>query len=194
MSVQSINLEFGLDFDIYSIPVWIKDEGTGTITVMDANVVIYLRPYNNEGILEIDFSNVDIQIRDYYVDLKGQTDWGRAAQQSLNEFKSLFKRELKNLLAWRMAKSVEEALNTLLLAQQKQIKIKDQTLVMNTTLVGDPVFTFGDLGFPIDGSFIGQNTSIWSDIPVLPIYVENGGEEVQVQQIISERSLNSLLW
>ena len=71
MSVQSINLEFGLDFDIYSIPAWIKDEGPGTITVMDANVLIYLRPYNNEGILEIDFSNVDIQIRDYYVDLKG---------------------------------------------------------------------------------------------------------------------------
>jgi hypothetical protein len=79
MAVRSINMEFSLDFEVWSDPSWIADEGKGTITVTNANIVLNLHPYSEDGALQIDFSGAEIQIQDYYVDLKGRTDWGKAA-------------------------------------------------------------------------------------------------------------------
>jgi hypothetical protein len=39
----------------------------------------------------------------------------KAVEIVFNSFKSFFKNELANMLAWRMAKSVEDSMNTLML-------------------------------------------------------------------------------
>jgi hypothetical protein len=72
MAVRAINMEFNLDYEVWSDPSWVTDEGKGTITVSNANIVLNLHPYSDEGALQIDFSGAEIQIQDYYVDLKGR--------------------------------------------------------------------------------------------------------------------------
>lgn len=79
MVVKSINMKFSLDFEVWSEPAWITDEGTGTITVTNADIMLNLHPFSDEGALQIDFSGAEVQIQDYYVDLQGKTDWGKAA-------------------------------------------------------------------------------------------------------------------
>ena len=60
------------------------------------------------------FSDVKIMIEDYKVDLDGTSDISVAIEILLKNFKNFFKEELTNMLAWRLAKSVEETLNHLL--------------------------------------------------------------------------------
>ena len=69
MVVKSINMKFSLDFEVWSEPARITDEGTGTITVTNADIMLNLHPFSDEGALQIDFSGAEVQIQDYYVDL-----------------------------------------------------------------------------------------------------------------------------
>ena len=90
------------------------------------------------------------------------------------------------MLAWRLAKSVEETLNSLLEANGEIIDIYDtdkQANYVNATLVQDPIFNKGFLSFPIDGSFISvtnplktkkdqsTETSEQQDFPLMPVFV-----------------------
>ncbi len=51
MAVRSINMEFSLDFEVWSDPTWVQDDGKGVITVTNANIVLNLHPYSNDGSL-----------------------------------------------------------------------------------------------------------------------------------------------
>ena len=60
------------------------------------------------------------------------------------------------MIGWRLAKSVEEVLNALLVQNGEIIDlnfIDKQANQINATLIEDPVFNKGFLSFPIDGSF-----------------------------------------
>jgi hypothetical protein len=48
---------------------------------------------------------------DYDIKLQSESDFGKATEILLNNFKKFFKQELSNILAWRLAKSVEEVIN-----------------------------------------------------------------------------------
>jgi len=70
-----------------------------------------LKTLNRDGLLQIDFSGINISIDDYIVEVNGSTDLSRAVEIVFNSFKSFFREELVNVLAWRAAKSTEESLN-----------------------------------------------------------------------------------
>lgn len=73
-----------------------------------------------------------------------------------------------------MAKSVEEALNSFLLNEGKQIEIEDFFCRMNTTLTSDPIFSEGVLAFPLDGTFLnteGNNFPSDSNLSEMPFYI-----------------------
>ncbi len=92
-------------------------------------------------------------------------------------------------MAWRLAKSVEQSLNQLLLREGKQIKIEDLFCRMNTTLTGDPVFYEGILAFPLDGTFInteGHSIPLEPTLPNLPLFIsESTSQRAQLQVIVA---------
>lgn len=65
-----------------------------------------LKTSNVDGILQIDFSDVDVIISDYQVELDGSTDLSKALEIVFNSFKSFFRKELVNMIGWRAAKSI----------------------------------------------------------------------------------------
>jgi hypothetical protein len=94
-----------------------------------------------------------------------------AAQILMNSYKSFFKQDLSNILAWRLAKSVEETLNQMLLSGGTIVGLADTHL--NATLVSDPIFSNGLMAVPLDGTF---SNSKGSSLPLsaetsLPISV-----------------------
>jgi hypothetical protein len=114
-----MNFLFSLDFDISSDPEFLTDVGTATATVNDCTVRLELSPKANEnGILEVSFTQAEIILSDYEVKANGETDISAAFEIVMNSFKSFFKQELANMIAWRMAKSVEESMNTLMLSRE----------------------------------------------------------------------------
>ena len=60
------------------------------------------------------------------------------------------------MLAWRLAKSVEETLNNLLINNGEVLEVHTQFKqnYVNATLLQDPIFNKGYVSFPLDGSFI----------------------------------------
>lgn len=60
MIVKSINMKFNLEFEVWSEPSWVADEGNGTIIVTNADIILNLHPYSDEGALQIDFSGADV--------------------------------------------------------------------------------------------------------------------------------------
>lgn len=69
---------------------------------------------------------------------------------------------------------------------------------MNTTLTSDPIFYEGVLSFPLDGTFInneGHNIPHEPTLPKLPLFIhESTSERAQLQVMLSQRTLNSLIW
>lgn len=81
------------------------------MTVSDCKLYMNLKASNQNGILKLDFSKVDVIITNYEVKLDGSNDLSKAIEIVFNSFKTFFKKELVNMLAWRSAKSIEDSLN-----------------------------------------------------------------------------------
>lgn len=104
-------MAFSVEYEIWTEPDMVHDKGTGRVTVSDASVFLNLMPMNDEGSLRIEFYETVFNIADYDVRIDSASDLGKATEILVNKFKNFFKQELSNILAWRMAKSVEETIN-----------------------------------------------------------------------------------
>lgn len=60
LRVSSISLDFAFDFKLWSAPEWLKDEGTGSISVFDSDISLGVQLDRNttDGTLMIDYSDV----------------------------------------------------------------------------------------------------------------------------------------
>jgi len=67
-----------------------------------------MSPYNSNGNLLMDFKDATITVEDYQVILDGNSDLSTAVEICLNNFKSVFKKELASILAWKLTKTVED--------------------------------------------------------------------------------------
>ena len=52
-----------------------------------------------------------MNMREYNVKLDGSSDMSRTVEIMLKNFKNFIQKEIVNVVAWRLAKSVEESLN-----------------------------------------------------------------------------------
>jgi hypothetical protein len=98
-----MDMKFNFTFDLWTEPGWIKDHGVGIITVSNASISLNLSPENDHGNLHIEFYETSFNIADYTVNVESESDLGKATEILLNNFKNFFKKELSNVLAWRMA-------------------------------------------------------------------------------------------
>lgn len=88
----------------------------------------------------------------------GSSDLSKAVEIIFNSFKSFFKNELTNMLAWRMAKSVEESMNTMMLSKAGIVAFPDfDNVYLNATMLSDPIFEKDYIAIPIDGSISMKN-------------------------------------
>lgn len=88
----------------------------------------------------------------------------------MNSFKSFFKQDLANILAWRLAKSVEDTLNLTLMQGGTVVGLADTK--MNANLVADPIFRKGLIAMPVDGTFNNINEPSQAyELPFMPISV-----------------------
>jgi len=190
MTVSGLNLESSFSFDLWSDPEWLTDRGTGKVKVENADILLDLVPHNENGTLQIDFAETNLSIYNYDVQLEGTSDLSTATQILMNSYKSFFKQDLSNILAWRLAKSVEETLNQMLLSGGTIVGLADTHF--NATLVADPIFRDGLMAVPIDGTFSNSQESglSSSDHTSLPISV-GAVDGNQVQIFISEHTINS---
>ena len=105
------------------------------------------------------------------------------------------------MLAWRLAKSVEESINQLILSNGDTVPLlANDEGYLNVSLVSDPVFVADKeskhyLSFPLDGSFSSKaKASTATEFPKMPVYVPSvSGEQAQSQVFISENTVNSAL-
>ena len=173
--IEEINLMFTFSFDVWSVPGLVKDSGAGTITVTNASINLNLNPQNDQGSLHIEFYDTEFNIADYDVQVTSKSDMGKAIEILLNNFKNFFKQELSNIIAWRMAKAVEDNINRNLIKSGKKVDIKNLGCRLNTTLTGEPVFLPNVIAFPLDGSFIStsQDDIIYSaGFNQMPVFIE----------------------
>lgn len=112
------------------------------------------------GNLQIDFKSIDLNIKTYRVKTSGSSDLSTAVEIVFNSFKSFFKNEMANMLAWRMAKSVEESMNTMMLSKSGVVRIPHfEHVYLNTTMLADPMFEKDYITIPIDGSVLMKNSN-----------------------------------
>ena len=157
-----------------------------------------LKTLNRDGLLQIDFAGVKIAIEDYVVEVNGNTDLSRAVEIVFNSFKSFFREELVNMLAWRAAKSTEESLNHILFEQGEILPLNtDRTIHLNATMVTEPCYNDGFFTVALDGTFLTQSmedTKLQSPMQQLPLFVKDKEREnSQIQIFLSEYTLNTAL-
>jgi len=91
MRVNDINMKFNLNFDMWTDPDWVRDVGSGTVTVKNASILLNLQPMNDEGSLRIEFYDTTFNVGDYDVEIDSDSDFGKATEIILNKFKNFFK-------------------------------------------------------------------------------------------------------
>lgn len=154
--VKGINLQLDYGFKIWSEPEWVSDEGTGSISVTDTSIKMTLKPLERDGVLQVAFSDVMIDIRDYKFEMDGESDLSSAIEILFKNFKQLIRQEISNMLAWRFSKSIEKTLNMLISSNGEYIDLSSEGSrgYLNATLLQNPIFNKGFVSFPIDGSFV----------------------------------------
>ena len=133
---------------------------------------------------------------EYDVSLNGSSDMSRGIEILFKNFKNFVKKELTNVLAWRLAKSVELSLNGVLSRGGEIVDVSDtnNSNYWNMTLLSDPVFTPNFVAFVLDGSFHSSNSiqkkvEKTQDFPLMPLFVGDP-QDTKVQFFISEMALN----
>ena len=164
MQVEDMSMNFNMDFNIWSRPEWLRDEGTCQVNVTNFDAAVHLIPFNSEGRVQLEFKDAVITIEDFQVQFNGTSEIAEGMQLIVNKFKSFFKEELVNIVARKLTKSVEESINNYLLDDLmiREVGEKGSGIFQNLTMVGDPVLEENYLAVPYDGSFFveGQNFSL----------------------------------
>ena len=76
-----MNFLFSLDFDVSSDPEFLTDKGTATAEVKDCIIRLDLSQKTDEnGILEVSFTQAEIILNDYEVKTQGEKDLSKALE------------------------------------------------------------------------------------------------------------------
>ena len=111
LHVQGINLQFTFDYSVWSEPELLLDSGSGRLDMAGCNIDLVLALTQKDGALQVDFTDVKILLLDYTVKLDGSSDLSQAVEIILKNFKKFIQKEITNVLAWRLTKSLESSLN-----------------------------------------------------------------------------------
>jgi len=102
-------------------------------------------------------------MQEYNVKLDGSSDLSRTIEIMFKNFRNFIQKEIVNVVAWRLARSVEESLNQMLMRNSSG-EIVDLssskgsvTNSWNVTLLRDPIFEPTYVSFVLDGSFYQSN-------------------------------------
>ena len=72
-SLRKVDMDFSLEYTLGSKPEWIKDKGTGRITIRGLSIAMRLVPYTTaDGKLKFNFTqevNEDLDMYDYQVNM-----------------------------------------------------------------------------------------------------------------------------
>lgn len=49
MQVEDMSMNFDMDFNIWSRPEWLRDDGTTQVNVTNFDAAVHLIPFNSEG-------------------------------------------------------------------------------------------------------------------------------------------------
>lgn len=94
VSMQNAELNFELDFELYSVPDWVEDQGKGFVNISDFSLSFHLHPHSNDGLLYINITDMEVNVANITVELKGKTDFSKSVNQYQDKFKSLFQNSL----------------------------------------------------------------------------------------------------
>ena len=97
---------FMTDFNIYSTPEWIRDQGSGSITIKDFMVHVNVMPSSKDGRLQFNFIDSFMEADNIDGNFKGQTEIIESVQLIMNHFKTFFKEELTNIISHQLVKSI----------------------------------------------------------------------------------------
>jgi phosphate-selective porin len=77
-TLKGVDMDFQLDYQLYSRPEWLKDKGTGRVTIRGLTITMKMTPYTKDGKLQVNFTKEegasngsDLEMADYQVELQG---------------------------------------------------------------------------------------------------------------------------
>ena len=141
---------------------------------------------------------------EYNVTIEGSSDLSRTMEILMKNFKKFIQKELANVMAYRLSKSVEFSLNNQLSKSGDMIDVDPSGgNYWNVTLLADPVFQPNYISFVLDGSFHSSNSLLRNEqarnteppeFPRMPVFVGSpNSSTVKVQLFISDSALNQAM-
>lgn len=115
---------------------------------------VHLIPFNDKGKMQVDFSDTKVVVQNYTANFRGETDFSKAANVIIRNFKSFFKKEVANVMARKVSKSFEASLNSMLYRGPSIVSVLDEDIYLNYTLTADPTFHADYMSIPFDGTFL----------------------------------------
>ena len=180
---------------MYSKPDWIRDRGSAAINLTNLDIKMHLIPYSKQGKLQVDFSNVEIDIDNYECVFNGTSDFSKALGYTLQNFKTFFKNEVGTVLASGITEAFKSTMNSFLFEGAGIYPIVPNQIYLNSTLTGNPIFNKDFITLPMDGTFLDanmqNNAPRHHEFPSIPSFHEKGK---QMQIFISQSSLSTAIY
>ena len=102
----------------------------------------------------MDFYESVVSVEHFHHDIKGQTDFSKAASILMGNFQEFFKDQLANIACRKVSKSFEQLINQILKVQEPLMALPDTPGYINYTILGQPMFGEGYMAIGFDGSFL----------------------------------------
>ena len=107
--MNDINFGLNLDYKMKSDPDWGTDEGQGYLNINNLDLVGQIKFNVVQGKLQLDFSDIIVNMEHYDAKFNGtDEDFSEGMVEIFDAFKDFFKRELANIVARKMSKTLEK--------------------------------------------------------------------------------------
>ncbi len=193
-----MNIHLNFDFNLHSFPEWVEDKGTGVINMENFDIVVKMQITEQNGKMHFSIVDLWLDIPDYEINFLGDGDFSAAISEALNIYKQLFRTQISNILAKRMATAFAKIGNIFLQNGVNLLKIPYSDVFFNFSLLSDPYIHDDFIAFPLEGSFapLEKDPSRVDLIGVkawgmMPAFVKN---DRHLQYMVHENSINSLLY
>jgi hypothetical protein len=116
-TLSGVDMDFELEYSMHSQPEWVHDKGKGRITIRGMTISMRVVPEVRNGTLYVkvvEDLQEEVTMHDYNVEFEGVTDFSKAIDYILNNFKEFFKVEVATILTSSSSQAFSEVLARML--------------------------------------------------------------------------------
>jgi hypothetical protein len=131
-----MSFEYGLRYEVDTVPDYFDDRGSGRIAIQNMTLVIRFSVVSHDGRAQFVVDQTSVELENYIAEFKGTHELAEGLNMFLDAFKPIFKKEILSMATRKISKMLQHNINTVIFNQPTLIPvINDPPTSLNYTMI-----------------------------------------------------------